>query len=211
MPDDAAFLWETAALRGRKDAGGAPTASVTGHAGDDRADWVTLREAHEESGVPMSTLRKWARKDRIPSRLDVGPDHRLRLVDLDAVHRLAAERAAPTDPAAVAPSAVPGAVPEGSMIVPLDAWQKMMTQLGNLHEAGQQLAEARERAAKAETEAAFLRERLTELRQERDRTLAGEAPPPAAPEPVPAESRHPYRLESLWDRALREWRHRRRR
>ena len=53
----------------------------------------------------------------------------------------------------------------GTMIVPVDAWNKMLNQLGNLHEAGQQLAEARERAAKAETEAAFLRERLAELRE----------------------------------------------
>ncbi len=68
-----------------------------------------------------------------------------------------------------------------TMIVPIDAWNKMLNQLGNLHEAGQQLAEARERAAKAETEALFLRERLTELR-------AGDAPPtPPAPSP-PAEA-----------------------
>lgn len=56
--------------------------------------------------------------------------------------------------------------PEGTMLVPLDAWNRMLKQLGNLHEAGQQLAEARERAAKAETEARFLKERLTELREE---------------------------------------------
>jgi uncharacterized membrane protein len=43
-----------------------------------------------------------------------------------------------------------------------------MDQLGNLHEAGLHLAEARERAAKAETEASFLRERLSEMRSERD-------------------------------------------
>ncbi|VAW02982.1 hypothetical protein MNBD_ACTINO01-917, partial [hydrothermal vent metagenome] len=43
-------------------------------------------------------------------------------------------------------------------------WNKMLNQLGNLHEAGQQLAEARERAAKAETESRFLRERLAEIR-----------------------------------------------
>jgi len=54
------------------------------------------------------------------------------------------------------------------MLVPRDAWDKLMDQLGNLHEAGMQLATARERAAKAETEATFLRERLTELRTERD-------------------------------------------
>ncbi|MBI5158243.1 MAG: hypothetical protein HZA58_09600 [Acidimicrobiia bacterium] len=54
------------------------------------------------------------------------------------------------------------------MLVPRDAWDRLMDQLGNLHEAGLLLAEARERAAKAETEAGFLRERLAELRAERD-------------------------------------------
>ena len=54
------------------------------------------------------------------------------------------------------------------MLVPRDAWDKLMDQLGNLHEAGLLLATARERAAKAETEASFLRERLTEMRTERD-------------------------------------------
>ncbi len=56
--------------------------------------------------------------------------------------------------------------PEGTMLVPVDAWNKMLNQLGNLHEAGQQLADARERAAKAETESQFLRERLRELRSD---------------------------------------------
>lgn len=60
----------------------------------------------------------------------------------------------------------PQSAPAGTMLVPIDAWNKMLNQLGNLHEAGQQLAEARERAAKAETEAKFLRERLQELRVE---------------------------------------------
>ena len=55
--------------------------------------------------------------------------------------------------------------PPATMIVPVDAWNKMLNQLGNLHEAGQQLAEARERAAKAETESLFLRERLAEMRE----------------------------------------------
>ena len=56
------------------------------------------------------------------------------------------------------------------MLVPVDAWNKMLNQLGNLHEAGQQLAEARERAAKAETESVFLRERLSEMRAEQKTT-----------------------------------------
>jgi len=72
-----------------------------------------------------------------------------------------------------------GQTPDGSsMLVPRDAWDKLMDQLGNLHEAGQMLAEARERAAKAETEATFLRERLSEMRGERDELKGrGSAPP----------------------------------
>ena len=49
---------------------------------------------------------------------------------------------------------------EESLLVPLDAWNTVLNQLGNLHEASQQMAEARERAAKAEAEAEFLREKL---------------------------------------------------
>ena len=55
---------------------------------------------------------------------------------------------------------------EGSLLVPLDAWNTVLNQLGNLHEASQQMAEARERAAKAESEADFLREKLKHTRQQ---------------------------------------------
>ena len=55
---------------------------------------------------------------------------------------------------------------EGSLLVPLDAWNTALNQLGNLHEASQQMAEARERAAKAELEADFLREKLKNTRQQ---------------------------------------------
>jgi hypothetical protein len=60
------------------------------------------------------------------------------------------------------------------VLVPVDQWSRILNQLGNLHEAGQQLADARERAAKAETEAIFLRERLGELRSELARLRSGE-------------------------------------
>ena len=60
-------------------------------------------------------------------------------------------------------------IPEdGSLLVPLDAWNTVLNQLGNLHEASQQMAEARERAAKAELEADFLREKLKNTRQQLD-------------------------------------------
>ena len=55
---------------------------------------------------------------------------------------------------------------ENNLIVPLEAWQTVLNQLGNLHEASQQMAEARERAAKAESEADFLREKLKNTRQQ---------------------------------------------
>ena len=63
------------------------------------------------------------------------------------------------------------------MLVPRDAWDKLMDQLGNLHEAGMHLADARERAAKAETEATFLRERLSEMRSDRDELRNATASP----------------------------------
>ena len=57
---------------------------------------------------------------------------------------------------------------EESLLVPLDAWNTVLNQLGNLHEASQQMAEARERAAKAEAEAEFLREKLKNTREQLD-------------------------------------------
>jgi hypothetical protein len=56
----------------------------------------------------------------------------------------------------------------------------MLDQLGNLHEAGQQLAEVSARAAKAETEAEFLRERVSDLRRQLADATTDEIP--ATPE-----------------------------
>ena len=116
-------------------------------------------------------------------------------------------------------------MPDGSVLVPIDAWNRMITQLGNLHEAGQQLAEARERAARAETEAVFLRERLSELRSRADeRTEAVGAPePPPAPTPAPEtppQGTDPQRrptpapsddLDPAWLYLYRRWENRKRR
>jgi hypothetical protein len=103
-------------------------------------------------------------------------------------------------------------VPDDHVLVPLDAWEKMLLQLGNLHEAGRDLADARERAAKAETEAQFLRERVAYLREERDllREEAATVPPPATeppPEPAPATASWTDRYR----KAVRAVRRRRRR
>jgi hypothetical protein len=110
------------------------------------------------------------------------------------------------------------------MIVPVDAWNKMLTQLGNLHEAGQQLAEARERAAKAETETSFLRERLAEMRETSDSSpsppdLAERSEPEGVNEVRSTQPGKPDGLEDdnpasetapFWRYVVRGWRERRR-
>ena len=53
-----------------------------------------------------------------------------------------------------------------NMLVPISAWKKVLDQLGNLHEADKLMAEARERAATAEAESEFLREKLKNTREE---------------------------------------------
>ncbi len=145
--------------------------------------WVTIREAHEQTAVPVSTLRYWARQGHVASRLDLTGTSPRRVVALDEVLARVQRRGpgslgrmttTPRPPSPPLPGPRDQRVPDGAMLVPIDAWNKMLNQLGNLHEAGRQLAEARERAAKAETEALFLRERLAELRSE----ISREAQPP---------------------------------
>ena len=154
-----------------------PPTPVESDSPDPDANWVTLREAEAETGVPLNTLRKWCRKSAIPSYLESDGELTLRMVDLDAVITHAHDLGRETAPVleeedkddqddSEEEENEPPTPPEGTLIVPLDAWNKMLNQLGNLHEAGQQLAEARERAAKAETEATFLRERLAEMREQ---------------------------------------------
>lgn len=216
---DPAFLWETEALR---TAAVAPDPGLRQgipaeprHAPD---GWLTLRAASAATGIPVATLRKWALKEKMPSVLDVTGDGTHRMVSLDAVKARARQvgrdieevvdtgqgegaRAvvppSPTPPVEVTP-------PPGTMLVPIDAWDKMLLQLGNLHQAGQQLAEARERAARAETEAVFLRERLAEMRAAGERVIE-ETP---IPEPVtaPSETTQPKTIPGftayLWRSAV---------
>jgi hypothetical protein len=157
----------------------------------DGSRWVTLKEAEAATGVPSNTVRKWVRKGTVDSYLESDGQLALRMVNLDSLlmrakdlGRTVVERDTPdpnpeievageTEPDLPEPPdddrpPSPPTRPEDTMLVPVDAWNKMLNQLGNLHEAGQQLAEARERAAKAETESIFLRERLSEMRKDAD-------------------------------------------
>ena len=75
------------------------------------------------------------------------------------------------------------------MVVPLDTWTRILEQVGNVHEAGQQLAEARERAARAETENRFLKEQLAALKTPRRpprKRAPGSDSSAAAPAPATA-------------------------
>jgi len=191
--NDAAFLWETEALR--SSTARPMPASVGSNGQTDEHDWVTLRQANEITGIPIKTIRKWARHEHIATYLDDSGVELLRMVSLSSVRDRAsrmgrseekisypaAETQQPPQPrpeGETLQTEPPAAEqPPGTMLVPIDAWDKMLLQLGNLHEAGQQLAEARERAAKAETESSFLKERLTEMRNELAETKSASLDP----------------------------------
>ena len=134
---------------------------------------LTLREAADQYGVSASTLGSWCRAGTVDGVKVAGPGGERWMVEPASVERrLSQQDASPRS-----------ARPQGrGMLVPRDAWDRLLAQLTHLHETGQQLAEARERAARAETEAAFLRERLAEMRTERDEARSALRPPdPAAP------------------------------
>lgn len=206
---DSATRWETEALRtGRRPA--------VSQKRDGARQWVTLREAADRTGVPIGTVRSWSKGDAVDTYLELDGERALRMVDLAGVEARARELG--RQAAASVPIEEPGEEPGGAtatMIVPIDAWNKMLMQLGNLHEAGQQLAEARERAARAETEAKFLREQLRELR-EKAATDEGPGDEPPAPTqeaaaPTRDDEAHGSRLMAqararLTERVRRTWR-----
>jgi len=99
-------------------------------------------------------------------------------------HPAAHQAAPPPEPAAAPP------VASDSVLVPLDQWNRLLGQLGNIHEAGQQLAEARERMGRAETENVFLKERIRDLRAqlEKDESPVVPTNPLASDQPKPAPS-----------------------
>ena len=235
MADDLSFVFNQPGPKPGSDhrrVGTAPTRPVP-HTAEPLAaeiDWTTLREAHDRTSIPISTIRKWAKRGKIRARLVRVEDRELRLVAYQDVRERARalERAITPiieaeeetvvdlrDPAEIKVAGRPAEeqqlpvearpIPEGSILVPQDAWDRLLGQLGNIHEAGQQLADARERAAKAETEAEFLKERVREMRkraedaelalQVHDASLAlPEAP--VLPEPV---------LQIGWRRFRERW------
>jgi len=204
---EAAKRWETEAIRdARERRRSRPAVSQDRTSKPSDGEWATLREAADATGIPINTLRKWCRRDSVTSYLESDGELTLRIVEMASVRRHAEDLGRNLAPRAERPDVESepetehGAPSTGyeppttddqppTMIVPVDAWNKMLNQLGNLHEAGQQLAEARERAAKAETEARFLRERLAELRATPTPAPAeaGAPPPPVPAAPTPPQ------------------------
>ena len=224
--EDPAFVWQQADRQTRAEQSPVGERVQSPQPTSSRIRWVTLHEAEEVTGVPASTVRNWARKERVPTRFELTPEGQVRMVGLDEVvararhlGRLRPKPAAGPGPAppkrSPAPSEPAQEAPEGSVLVPIDAWNRMINQLGNLHQAGQQLAEARERAARAETEAVFLRERLNEIRREGEREsvpppVTTELQPPAL-EPHPQAAETAPEIEPAWLYLYRRWENRRRR
>ena len=221
-----------------------PSVSQDRTAAPRRGEWRTLREASELTGIPIGTLRKWCRRNTVDSYLESDGELTLRMVEMGSVRAKRATRRTTPDVSrepeetdhelrGTGHEAPPRTAGPDTMIVPVDAWNKMLNQLGNLHEAGQQLAEARERAAKAETEARFLRERLAELRQTTDSSPPAQIPPPGevaapakpmtegleprtqpSPDPTPPlqgrrEDQAPTETAPFWRYVWRGWRGRR--
>jgi hypothetical protein len=184
---EAANRWETEAIReSRARRRRRPAVSQDRTVRRSLGEWVTLREASDATGIPINTLRKWCRHETVDSYLESDGELTLRIVELASIRQHAGDLGRDVTPRPEHGPEEAAEVPAtDTMIVPVDAWNKMLTQLGNLHEAGQQLAEARERAAKAETESEFLRERLAELRAAPVPPTALLREPSVEPPPVP--------------------------
>ena len=135
---------EVLALRGKRDPAGQSTAG----------EWIPLRDASLEAGVSISTLRNWYRKGLVDSRMETGPNGDQRLVRKDQVLARSNGQARSNG---AARSATPPVEPEtsGSELVPVAR---------ALPDLIKELADARERAGRAETKAEFLSEQLSEAR-----------------------------------------------
>ena len=97
---------------------------------------IGLKEASRRYGVAVTTLRTWCRAGEVDAVMGRGPQGRQWMVAPASV-AARKRRAGAGGRAAAGPS------PDGNaMLVPRDAWDRLLAQLGHLHEAGQQLAEA---------------------------------------------------------------------
>ena len=137
--------------------------------------WITLKEAAAEAGVSVSTLRNWYRKGIIKSKVRPGPHGDQRFVRLVEVRGRATKPGEKKRPAAGRDSDGE----RGSELVPVAK---------ALPDLIRDLADARERAGRAETKAEFLSEQLAAKQQEVERLKRNGAGPTTAPAAIKAGS-----------------------
>lgn len=132
---------------------------------EEPGEWISLRDAAAESKVSISTLRNWYRKGLVESRMDSGPNGDQRMVRRDQIlaradGKASSEKAASSNGAPETKSPSPDADEGRGALVPVAK---------ALPDLIKELADARERAGRAETKAEFLSEQLTEVKVRAER------------------------------------------
>lgn len=116
-----------------------------------RSEWVPLKEAAEDAGISVSTLRNWYRKGQIDSRLRTGPRGKQRLVRKTEILERASDRSGGVTTARSRSSA--NGHPQSNSGPAPPSLPDLIKELGEAHE----------RAARAESRAEFLSEQLTKM------------------------------------------------
>lgn len=124
--------------------------------------WLTQREAADQAGVSVAAIRKWRRLGVVADRHRGGPQAVVEVRLADVLARKAETMGSPS-PHPQAVVEVPP--PPGGALVPIEALSELFSRI----------ADAEGRAARAEAELAFLKERLAE----RPMAASKEASPPA--------------------------------
>ncbi|HYN35578.1 MAG TPA: hypothetical protein VEV82_01240 [Actinomycetota bacterium] len=117
---------------------------------------MTLRRASDETGVSISTLRNWYRKGLVDSRIEKGPNGTQRLVELAEVGSRVPQKKTPDRTAPGASTSI-----------------EAVSVSKSLPDLIEELAQARERAGRAEARAELLMQQLTELRSQSANTDHG--------------------------------------
>ncbi len=128
------------------------TRNGAGRSGSQNAEWVPLKEAAEDAGISVSTLRNWYRKGEIDSRLGSGPHGKRRLVRKAEILERTSEKSHRRPSTQDVPSSANGH-PSADLDPSTPSLPDLIKELGH----------AQERAARAESKADSLREQLAKV------------------------------------------------
>ena len=135
--------------------------------------WVTLREAETQTGVSVSTLRKWRKRGELESRKEPGRTGERVIVPLAAVAELAAQRGAGRGTAlAGSPTAAPP--PPGKDEPPTWAIELLARADARAEMLTERLAQAERERADAERDAAIERHKRERAETEAERVAQTE-------------------------------------